>query len=138
MKQNRIVAPKTQPSMLDHVKVKKSIGTGDFTFEKSDNGGKKELEKACMEKGVIPVIRKSIVSTNATTKSRAVKNPEVTKNQKKARNTTESTGDQVLGKFGFGKVSEDELSNNSSILKRAARASKKRTINEISEKSPPK
>jgi len=78
--------------MFYHVKVKKSMGTvgrTDYTFE-NDVAGKnkfsaKDVDRE-LEKGVDiyvnekkPVVRKSIVSTNATTKSRAVKNPEITK-----------------------------------------------------------
>lgn len=86
----------------------------------AENG--KELKKACAEKGLI---RKSVVSTNATTKSRAVNDPEVS---------------QGLGKYGFGKVNDENQSNNSSIMRRVERASKKRCLDEIKSKSrsPPK
>ena len=121
------------------------MGNGEFTFDRNAENGK-ELKKACDEKGLNmysvekpSVIRKSVVSTNVTTKSRAVNDTEISKLQKKHKNV-DSNGDQGLGKFGFGKVNDENLSNNSSILRRVERASKKRCLDEIhsKSKSPPK
>ena len=129
---NRVIAPKAvQASIFDHCQVKKSLGTADFAFDKEDVNldGKHDAAvgaKLNAKSRKSPSIRKSVISTNATSKNRAVKEIEI--NVKSKKNHEES--DKGLGKFGFGKLSDDDA--NSSIVRRVARVSKKRNINEIS------